>query len=67
MGISQSNRRGRGTLVGAVDPTINTSSMTVDDVLAHVEEHPEDRAAALASEQAGKNRVTLVKALADTE
>jgi len=37
----------------------------VKDVLAHVEAHPEDLAAVLAAEQAGKQRTTLLDALHD--
>lgn len=47
----------------AFDP----SEHTVDEVLAHVEEHPDDRDKVVAAEQSGKGRVTLLGALAPPE
>lgn len=44
---------------GAFDP----GEHTVDDVLAYVDAHPDQRPAVLAAEQAGKDRTTLVSQL----
>jgi hypothetical protein len=44
--------------------TTDTSSMTVDEVIAWVGDDASRRAEALATEQAGKNRKSLLGALA---
>ena len=40
---------------------------TVDEVQAYVAAHPDEAAAVLAAEQAGKDRVTLTAALEDNQ
>lgn len=41
----------------------NPSEATVDEVNAHLEEHPEDLSRVLSAEKAGKSRTTLVSGL----
>jgi len=41
----------------------NPSEHNIDDVNAHLEEHPEELQAVLDAEKAGKNRPTLVSSL----
>jgi|GEM_PF-5058272 len=43
--------------------SINPSTMTVKQVIAHVDEHPSERAAVLAAEKLGRARLGLVVAL----
>lgn len=65
MGIPQSNRRRRrtpDTLTGAVD-VYDPSDHTVADVLAYVEENPDEANRVLHAELVGKNRVTIITAL----
>lgn len=76
MGVVQSNRRGsrspRATGVAEVEPdavpdgtepTFDPSEHTVTEVLAYVDEHPDEAAAILAAEQAGKARKGITDAL----
>lgn len=62
MGIPQSNRRSRA---GVADtPAFDPTGHTIPDVVAYVQEHPDDVARVVALEQAGKNRPTLLAQLA---
>lgn len=72
MGISQSNRKRRHadetpvSLVGAV-AVYDPSDHTVEAVLAHVAEHPDQAEIVLQQELVGLNRVTIIRALTPRE
>jgi hypothetical protein len=53
-------------LLGAVAPqVVDPAELTVDQVLSYVAAHPDQRAAVLAAETAGKARKTILAALGD--
>lgn len=53
-----------GSSNAPVEPeAFDPSAHTVDDVISHVEDHPDELAAVLAAEKTGKARVTLLAAL----
>jgi hypothetical protein len=52
-----------GSASAAPAAVIDPEKFTIQQVLAHVDAHPEQRAAILAAEIEGKNRKSLVEAL----
>lgn len=71
MGISQSNRNrhsSRSPRSGQQSAAPSTSAFdpsehTVQEVLDYIDAHPDESAAVLAAEQAGKGRKTVLSAL----
>lgn len=67
MGISQSNRHRRRPDTDAPDVTptgFDPGDATVAQVLQYVADHPDQAAAVLAAEQAGRARKGIIDALA---
>lgn len=56
-----------GDDVDAIASKYDPGEHTVEEVLAHVEDHPDQLADVLDAEQAGKGRVTLLGALGGDE
>lgn len=69
LGVTTSTRKPKATAeakpkeAAAKDETYDPGDHNVDDVLEHVEKHPDERKAVLKAEKAGQARKTLIEGL----